>query len=1507
MIVMVSVFPDVKQTYGFHRKTISFSIDRSNMEEQKEYQTEEDDPTSGGGGKKKIQTDAAADTYLLGDIVYISAPRNAAFHQQLFYISYVDAYKIKLLQSGSDVVELKRTADGGLFDESIQHIHVVSRSAERGFARQHGLLPDTYVDLEFNGDLPQFVTGKIVNLVHDMIQIETIPDKTVLFIDFAYQGIPEHIPLRKIRIRDGPPKITNHQGDEDDKDGVSQHGKNTFVDDTSNTGAVNWNDEGEMVVTGIEDDTTSRSFHVLLEEQYVEADRLMQPTHLEKTFAPETASFTEDLLIANSTFDACERLRILQSAIKDNEKETKPLSWWIPIFSEQENSISSSSDTDGIVIQKQDAVVISFKRGHIKNAISYALLPKMTVRSPCDTNLLEEMLQPTLLHWKLFSGELPPMVDISASAIRNEWFKNTGTTMYVVPAAAAAAAANSFWTREPLAKETLLPKYRPQKRAADSAATSSGTTWTSSLFEENATLLKQFLQSYSFLPKNATESSEMLNAVLRTDGAAFLAILIRSMVMPTLTLSPDMTNSITETMQKKINDYEDMNHVGTVKASAACARRVLAKRYTSLGDIHKDSLHHGGGSKSNNSSDHLIFFDTEYDDTPYDLLKPMEQEFGETTAKPEDFKEFIIHTLIDRHNYIPKKAEEVALHLVMKKRPVQEGHYALLDTTKDQFYYRRTRDQKWILDKTVDPQAFVDTTTLFCNVDKICMRDAASPTCETPEDAQKRLRYLEQRRVLRELQTRLTESAYQTAEVLEKEANRVKKLLSRRKILDYVEQHRYDEFHGALGARRNNDDPEIRIGTTASPYIGLRNRILGDRDAVRKEKRIRDFVVRHCREALEGESPYWWYCNESVPACPLIPTSLLREGGVLLDQAVEEDDVWVDKHTGYTLGALPLTPTPSASPVAVEEEDALSSIVVKDEIREIAHLLYLRLGLLANIRDDDPIMMSTLRVAQDLMQKIPTSEQYQKLVAPRDATQTPFLPYSIFKDREYILRISCAMLFSVQTSRIPSPEKTRRHLRVLASGYPLLNDENELGGIAILAHLLHKLKSQKRLPWDCLQPWNELTIRHALVTRCRNLLVGKTKYARLLDVERHRAMRALPPCVSTVPTLPPLLHSDGGYKSSFIWRSKQFAPMEDGFEAHLTALMTQGNKSQHAFLNTLKCKNWIYSLAILEASVASSSSLIPKWMDMGRSWQTVVENVRVKSRAQVLAIASSAAVVATDDDVVIGEYRDRTAWNALLHYHNLDHPGPIPDSMRALGLVREKPADYDSRAILDEKKQALGDVKLDSNKFKTMMNVVFQRNVVGIPQPKNLHQKQVSALRDLLASFSTRRNTILTTILCQLLDAHLSTGSKDDESTTMALMEELTVQRLALWTQMKQWFARDQIHRIQNILSHDDDDDATSRTSVPRLIRNLTRIYPRVYSCDISEIRDLLKDSMEKECADLATFVDLVTSHIMEKSLVDAIHAHTLLVVLRAYIEIAKTNHAMRDYMANLVSDWIQR
>ena len=282
-----------------------------------------------------------------------------------------------------------------------------------------------------------------------------------------------------------------------------------------------------------------------------------------------------------------------------------------------------------------------------------------------------------------------------------------------------------------------------------------------------------------------------------------------------------------------------------------------------------------------------------------------------------------------------------------------------MDTTKDQFYYRRTRDHKWILDKTVDPQTFVDTPTLFCNVDKICMRDAASPTCETPEDAQKRLRYLEQRRILRELQTRLTESAYQTAEVLEKEANRVKKLLSRRKILDYVEQHRYDEFHGALGTRQK--DPEIRIGTSSSPFISLRNRILGDRDAVRKEKRIRDFVVRHCREALEGESPYWWYCNESVPACPLVPTSLL--GTRVPDQVVEEDDVWVDKYTGYMLGALPLTSSPSSQQPVDAVKDEIREAAAPQQIREIAHMLYFRLGLLPKIGDDTPIMMSSLRVA----------------------------------------------------------------------------------------------------------------------------------------------------------------------------------------------------------------------------------------------------------------------------------------------------------------------------------------------------------------------------------------------------------------------------------------------------------------------------------------------------------------------------------------------------------------
>ena len=57
------------------------------------------------------------------------------------------------------------------------------------------------------------ITGKITNLDGDKIEITTYPEKEVIFLDFAYKGLPEDLPIEKIQIRRAP-EISLQVGEE---------------------------------------------------------------------------------------------------------------------------------------------------------------------------------------------------------------------------------------------------------------------------------------------------------------------------------------------------------------------------------------------------------------------------------------------------------------------------------------------------------------------------------------------------------------------------------------------------------------------------------------------------------------------------------------------------------------------------------------------------------------------------------------------------------------------------------------------------------------------------------------------------------------------------------------------------------------------------------------------------------------------------------------------------------------------------------------------------------------------------------------------------------------------------------------------------------------------------------------------------------------------------------------------------------------------------------------------
>ena len=139
----------------------------------------------------------------IGDIIEINAPSDERLNEKQFLIKYIDKSRIDVLGRDGNTISIDINEDGSLRNESITSIAVLSRAETPSYARQNKLIPDQWIDIYFGGDVPTVMTGKITSLDEDQIEIKLVDDE-VIYIDFAYKGIPDDIPIEKFILRDAP-------------------------------------------------------------------------------------------------------------------------------------------------------------------------------------------------------------------------------------------------------------------------------------------------------------------------------------------------------------------------------------------------------------------------------------------------------------------------------------------------------------------------------------------------------------------------------------------------------------------------------------------------------------------------------------------------------------------------------------------------------------------------------------------------------------------------------------------------------------------------------------------------------------------------------------------------------------------------------------------------------------------------------------------------------------------------------------------------------------------------------------------------------------------------------------------------------------------------------------------------------------------------------------------------------------------------------------------------------
>jgi hypothetical protein len=301
-----------------------------------------------------------------------------------------------------------------------------------------------------------------------------------------------------------------------------------------------------------------------------------------------------------------------------------------------------------------------------------------------------------------------------------------------------------------------------------------------------------------------------------------------------------------------------------------------------------------------------------------------------------DFVDFLTEVLVQKHDIPPKMSIETANDILAGKKMVREGEYAIVeikpvskmgldedsltpnekramtmeaDLRKKVAYYRRKGDQ-WLVDQDVDETAFIDSNDLFCNMSKICFRDQKSKQCESMDDASKRIRSNERKKLTDEFDERF---ALSNKDLQEKLKNKVDSSMRKLKSLlryHYVHSHKANNTAFALGrfAKKN----EI----IRSPSIDARDKMLAQGDFVKLQSDILVFVEKCCRDPMVeqlGENPYMLYCKKTNT--PLLPTFYWelaqafttsnsyfeKLGEIVRKQGAEEGDTIFDKFTGFAL------------------------------------------------------------------------------------------------------------------------------------------------------------------------------------------------------------------------------------------------------------------------------------------------------------------------------------------------------------------------------------------------------------------------------------------------------------------------------------------------------------------------------------------------------------------------------------------------------------------------------
>ena len=711
-----------------------------------------------------------------------------------------------------------------------------------------------------------------------------------------------------------------------------------------------------------------------------------------------------------------------------------------------------------------------------------------------------------------------------------------------------------------------------------------------------------FFKNYKLLIKNdrvQLSTHETLNNIINIDNGKLYTTILSS-VLSSLVIPENILNMMSE---PDIDDYSKV-------INKDCATRYLTKKYTTIDSLLKD-----------NEVDEL-YYDEEYDDTPYEILKKYEYE--SKNMSKEVFLSFLKETLIEKHNTSKETAEQLAKTLLLNKKLVNEGEYAILELKpKSEYknikeselnedeknklllhlefktkkiYYKRINNT-WVKDDVINDIDFIDTNTIFCNLTDKCLKNNKNNICESTGEILNRNTEYTNKELLNEFNKRYTFTFEELNEKIQKDIETLLKKIKKLNILKEIQNSK----HNNLIYELSNFSSDAEILT--SPKEIILKKINGQSDFTKKQQQICKFYDKYCREPLENlnESPHWKYCIETntqllpYTIYQLALTHTLNRDNyndelqkICKDYGVTDGNKVVDKYTGVTLKYDDYSTDEGydeqgykMTSRSILEADLGNAIISSEKQKKIEifenetnELIYKILSKLCGISniDVDIIKEFVIRYSNMVIDKKLASKEefYNK----KDKTKD----YDKYKNEYIILIVSSVFLIAIQTA-IPTLSSSRTIHNCIKSynGFPLTGIE-DLSSIEYIGCMLSKLNTQTE-PWDSINKVKQ----HKLSSKIKTIIDYLITLDDIMDLyTRKKTYLTINPDVN-IPseyninkwTLfnPPLV------KYSIL---KRLQNIPSSFEKRLIDLFKDGDNKQFEQIEVLKLKQREISYGIME-------------------------------------------------------------------------------------------------------------------------------------------------------------------------------------------------------------------------------------------------------------------------------------------------------------------------------------